>query len=78
MIAGGCALNCAANGKVLKKTNFKKLFVPPVPDDSGAGTGAALFVNSFLNKSYKIDFKNNYLGPSFSDEQILEILKKLN
>ncbi|MBD1173875.1 carbamoyl transferase [Pelagibacterales bacterium SAG-MED01] len=76
VIAGGCALNCVANGKILKKTNFKKLFVPPVPDDSGAGTGAALFVNSLFNKSYKINFKNNYLGPSYSNNQILEVLKK--
>ncbi len=76
VIAGGCALNCVANGKVISKSNFKKLFVPPVPDDSGAGTGAALYVNSFFNDSYKIKFKDNYLGPSYSNNEIAQVLKK--
>ena len=38
VISGGSALNWA-NGKVTEKTKFKNLFVPPVPDDSGAGLG---------------------------------------
>ena len=50
VLAGGAALNCVANGKVLKNSNFKNIFVPPFPDDSGAGVGAALFVNSLISK----------------------------
>ena len=50
VISGGCALNCVANGKVLSKSKFKKVFIPPVPDDSGAGLGAAHFVSNKILK----------------------------
>jgi carbamoyltransferase len=77
VLAGGAALNCVANGKILNNSNFKKIFVPPFPDDSGAGLGAALFVNSLLSKkNSQIQFKHNYLGPSFTNIEILSILKK--
>ena len=78
VLAGGTALNCVANGKVLNNTNFKNIFVPPFPDDSGAGLGAALFVNSLISKNKsQIQFKHNYLGPSYTNIEILSILKKL-
>ena len=77
VISGGSALNCLANGKVTEKTKFKNLFVPPVPDDSGAGLGAANYCfNVILNKSKRYTLKSNYLGPSFSNDQIKKTLKK--
>ena len=78
VLAGGCALNCVANGKINKNTNFHDVFIPPFPDDSGAGLGAALYVNSILfKKNSKVSFKHNYLGPNYEDFEILKVLKKL-
>ena len=77
VLSGGCALNCVANGKVLKNSKYKNIFIPPVPDDSGAGLGAALYVNNCINRNKsKISLFNNYLGPSFSNDKILKELNK--
>lgn len=77
VLSGGCALNCVANGKVLKNSKYTNIFIPPVPDDSGAGLGAALYVNNCINKNKsKISLFNNYLGPSFSNDEILKELNK--
>ena len=77
VVSGGCALNCLANGKILSKTKFKNIFVPPMPDDSGAGTGAAYYVHKEIFKS-KSNFvlKHNFLGPSFSNKNIIDVLKR--
>lgn len=40
-VAGGVALNCLANGRIVREAGFRSLFVPPAPDDSGAVLGAA-------------------------------------
>ncbi len=77
VISGGSALNSLANGKVLKKTKFKNLFIPPVPDDSGAGLGAANFLFNVINKNKKrYIMSNNYLGPEFNDNEIKKNLNK--
>ncbi len=77
VISGGSALNSLANGKVLNKTKFKNLFVPPVPDDSGAGLGAANFCFNVINKKRKrYVMNNNFLGPEFSNNEIRKILNK--
>lgn len=77
VISGGSALNSLANGKVLNKTKFKKLFIPPVPDDSGAGLGAANFCFNVISKKEKrYVMSNNYLGPEFSNNEIKKILDK--
>ena len=77
VISGGCALNCVANGKVLRNSKFKNIFIPPMPDDSGAGLGAAHFVsNEILSMKKKYIMKHNYFGPSFSNKVILDKLKK--
>ena len=79
VFAGGCDLNCLSNGKIISKTNFKNIFIPPVPDDSGAGLGAAYYVhNQILNKKRTYEMKHNYLGPSFTNEEVLKTLKKYN
>ena len=80
VISGGSALN-SANGKVLENSNFKKIFIPPVPDDSGVSLGAAQYVyNKIYNGNKKYVMKNNYLGPKYTEERILKTLKtcKLN
>lgn len=76
VVSGGSALNCLANGKIINKTGFKKLFISPVPDDSGAGLGAAAFVyKNFIGKR-NFDIKNYYLGPKTSSNEVLTKLKK--
>ena len=42
-LAGGAAMNSVFNGKILGKTKFKKLYIPPFPDDTGVSIGAALY-----------------------------------
>ena len=81
VISGGSALNSLANGKVLENSNFKKIFIPPVPDDSGVSLGAAQYVyNKIYNGKKQYVMKNNYLGPKYAEERILKTLKtcKLN
>jgi len=79
VLSGGCALNCLANGKILAKSKFKNIFIPPVPDDSGAGLGAAYYVsNKILNSNKKHFITHNYFGPSFDNKQISNKLKKFS
>ena len=77
VIAGGVALNSLANGKVFDNTPFEELFVPPVPDDSGCSIGAAFYVNHMINDAPR-DYvmRTNYLGPRFSDEEIIAELTR--
>ncbi len=79
VLAGGAAMNCVFNGKLNKLKFYKNNFVPPWPDDLGVTIGAAYFVdnekskNANLKKYKKI---NVYTGPKFSDNEILDALKK--
>jgi carbamoyltransferase len=77
VLGGGCALNCLANGKITKKTGFKNIFISPVPDDSGAGLGAAAYVyKNIINSKKKFNVENYFLGPSSDEKTILSKLKK--
>ena len=77
VLGGGCALNCLANGKITKKTGFKNIFVSPVPDDNGAGLGAAAYVyKNIINSKKKFNVQNYFLGPSSDEKTILSKLKK--
>ena len=82
-LAGGVALNCVANGKILKNKIFKKIWIQPAAGDAGGSLGAALaFWYKELKKNRKLssnldDMNGSYLGPSFSDEQIESTLKAL-
>lgn len=73
-LAGGVALNSVMNGKLLKRTPFKQLYIPPDPGDGGGAMGAAMYVyTQKTKKAVNMDFFPN-LGPSYSDEQITGIL----
>ncbi len=75
VIAGGCALNSVANGKILRNSPFKKIWSQPDPGDGGTSIGAALFIwNSLLNKKRNYILDNPYLGPKYSDLEIKKIL----
>ena len=83
-MAGGVALNCVANGKILKNKDFKNIWIQPAAGDAGGALGAALgfWYQELGNKrtiSEKYDkMRGSYLGPSFNNEQIEEELISLN
>ncbi len=81
-LAGGVALNCVANGKILKEKIFKNIWVQPAAGDAGGSLGAALaYWYRELNKPrniFKDQMKGAYLGPKFDKILIqnkLEVLK---
>ena len=82
-MAGGVALNCVANGKILKKNIFKNIWFQPAAGDAGGSLGAALafWYNELGNKRKAVtngdEMKGSYLGPSFSDSEIENTLKNL-
>jgi carbamoyltransferase len=79
-LAGGVALNCVANGKILKNKIFENIWIQPAAGDAGGSLGAALaFWHKELKEPRKISIKDKmkgaYLGPSFNDEEIENKLK---
>ena len=81
-LAGGVALNCVANGKVLKEKIFDNIWIQPASGDAGGAIGAALAVYyQMLNQKRKIDaedsMKGGFLGPSNSQTEIKTILTKI-
>lgn len=80
-LAGGVALNCVANGKLLKENIFKHIYIQPAAGDSGGALGAALTINHIYLGTQKINFdrmKGALLGPEFSNQQIQQFLVKNN
>ena len=65
-------MNTLANGQIISKTGFKNIFIQPAAPDNGGALGAAYLGNLILNKKRAYPFKNSYLGPSFTDNQILD------
>ena len=80
-LAGGVALNCVANGKILRDKIFENLWIQPAAGDAGGSLGAALAYWFHELKKPRIKFydqmKGAYLGPKFSDDYIEKSLKKL-
>ena len=80
-LAGGVALNCVANGKILKEKLFDKIWIQPAAGDAGGSLGAALaFWYQELKKSrveFKDQMRGSYLGPKYNDDKILDSLKNL-
>ena len=75
VLAGGCSLNSVYNGKILRNTPFKKIWIQPNASDGGTSIGAAAYVyNTILNKKRVYVQENPYLGPSFSDDIIKKFL----
>ncbi len=82
-MAGGVALNCVANGKILKNNIFENIWLQPASGDAGGSLGAALaFWYHELGEKRSIpsfidDMKGSYLGPSFKDDHIEKTLVSL-
>jgi len=79
-LAGGVALNCVANSKILKQGLFKNIWIQPASGDGGGALGAAqAFYYQELDNKRKIlktdSMNGSYLGPKFSDDQVEDELK---
>jgi carbamoyltransferase len=76
-MAGGCALNSVANGKLFATTPFRRTWIQPAAGDEGLAVGAALHTyHSVLKQPRRCELKNSYLGPEFSESHIAGDLKK--
>jgi len=76
VMAGGCALNSVANGKLFNETPFRRTWIQPAAGDEGLAIGAALHTwHSVLKQPRKYVMKNSYLGPEFSDVTIETALR---
>lgn len=76
-LCGGVALNCVANGALLREKIFEDIFIPPAAGDSGSCVGAALYAYyaHFNNERTATNERNRvYLGPDFSDKIEKQIL----
>jgi carbamoyltransferase len=75
VMAGGVALNCVANGRVLREGPFESLWVQPAAGDAGGALGAALFAqHCLLGKPRSFRMDHAFWGPSYSDEEIRAFL----
>ena len=82
-LAGGCALNCVANGILLKEKIFDNIWIQPASGDAGGALGAAMCIyynvlNNHRKTNSKSTQKYSLLGISYKNEQIKEILDKYN
>ena len=80
-LAGGVALNCVANGKLLKEKLFENIWVQPAAGDAGGSLGAALALWHIDQNNPRIpnamdDMKGSYLGPEYTQKEIEEELIK--
>ncbi len=81
-LAGGVALNCVANGKILRDSAFENIWIQPAAGDAGGALGAALAAWHVykdqprqLNANTRDAMQGSYLGPAFAQEEIEERLK---
>jgi carbamoyltransferase len=83
-LAGGVALNCVANGKIIREVPFKDIWIQPAASDAGCAVGAALSVwyeylqNDRTVSSKSDSMKGSYLGPSFSTNDAISMLAPYN
>ncbi len=76
-LAGGCALNSVANGKIFDRTPFRRTYIQPAAGDEGLAIGAALHTyHSVLQQPRRNELKSSYLGPEFSDSRIQSALRR--
>jgi carbamoyltransferase len=83
-LAGGVALNCVANGKILRDKSFKNIWIQPAAGDAGGAIGAAYAIHHIhLGNERKVDIHGqdgmfgSYLGPTYSNAEIIKQLSAL-
>ncbi|HUE81788.1 MAG TPA: carbamoyltransferase C-terminal domain-containing protein, partial [Pyrinomonadaceae bacterium] len=80
-LAGGVALNCVANGRVLREGPFKNIWIQPAAGDAGGALGAALAIwyhamDNPRETNGTDSMRGSWLGPEFSDEEVASHLQK--
>ena len=79
VLGGGFFLNSVLNGKIEKKTNFKKSYIPFSPSDTGNSIGSALYLyHNIKNKNRKINYTSALIGPRYNNSSILKVLERRN
>ena len=77
VLAGGCGLNSVANGKILRNTSFKNIWIQPAAGDGGTSMGVASYIyHVVLGHKREEYLKDAFLGPRFSTEQVRNFLDK--
>jgi carbamoyltransferase len=75
-LAGGVALNSVANGKLVQRGTFERLFVQPAAADSGTALGAALYAqHTVLDQQERSPLQHVYLGPAYDAPEIEGLLR---
>lgn len=76
---GGTALNCVANGRLLRESKFKNVFIPPSPHDGGTAVGCALYgLTECLNVRRKFQWINDFTGPEPVYDSVERLLAQEN
>lgn len=79
VLTGGCAMNSACNGHILRAKLFPDVYVPPAPGDQGAAAGAALSLHPFSSTSnHLLSNRKAQLGPRYSDGEVEAYLHKID
>jgi carbamoyltransferase len=74
-MAGGVALNCVANGRVVKETPYKDVFIQPAAGDAGGAVGVATYIyHTVLGNERKWKWEHAYLGPEYKTDEIRKFL----
>jgi len=77
VMAGGCALNSVFNGKILRNTSFKNIWIQPNSSDGGTSMGVVSYIyHSILGKERNFVLNDAYLGPGYTREQIKNYLDR--
>jgi carbamoyltransferase len=76
-LAGGCALNSAANGKIFDRTPFKEVFIQPAAGDDGTAIGAAFYVeHAILGRPRRYVMDHAYTGPGFEETAVTGAIER--
>jgi len=76
-MAGGVALNSVANGRVIRETPFKEIFVQPAAGDGGGALGAALYAyHHILGEPRRFVLQHAYWGQSYSEAEVVDFLRR--
>ena len=81
VLAGGVALNCVANGRLLRENIFEHIWIQPAAGDAGGALGAALYAYyMYYGKDRKANpedsMQGSYLGPQFSQQEVMKFLEE--
>ena len=76
-IAGGCAMNSVANGKIFDRTPFRNIYIQSAAGDAGGAIGAAFYVwNTLLNNKRNFVMEHAYWGPDFDEAELKKALEE--